>query len=160
MHKVMTGVTDDVPQWSLPLTGGNTWIWAWVSYQGQLLQWSPPMVSGNTRRAVDVALLKITPQWSPPVTGGTTCGTTGTSLVPEASRTGARQAPAGTPERDPDADPDRVRAAMEPAIDRREQPVTGAMEPAGDGRERPDRAARRPGDLVAAVEPTVGRQGH
>ena len=48
MHKVMTGVTDDVPQWSPPLNGGSTIMVNAAQTQEIAPQWSPPPNGGST----------------------------------------------------------------------------------------------------------------
>ena len=78
------------------MKGGRTTL---TAVSGTLLtfapQWSPPMKGGRTRRARDSPVLRDGPQWSPPMKGG---------------RTGRR-----------DVGPAHcIRAAMEPAYERRE----------------------------------------
>ena len=58
-------------------------------------QWSPPLNGGSTIAQAHVALLKFQPQWSPPLNGGSTA----LDLLGPVRRS---------------------RAAMEPAVERRE----------------------------------------
>ena len=99
MHKVTTGVTDDVPQWSPPLDGGSNGTVLANAWAGQraamepagerreqpfnilgniqlndVPQWSPPVNGGNTGVTHSAQFAPAVPQWSPPVNGGSRKG--------------------------------------------------------------------------------------
>ena len=61
------------PQWSPPVTGGNTARETGVYVFPRFLpQWSPPVTGGNTPITAWLFAAATLPQWSPPVTGGNT----------------------------------------------------------------------------------------
>ena len=98
MHKMMTGVTDDVPQWSPPVNGGSTRYHAMAHGHYYGPQWSPPVNGGSTHYHAMAHGHYYGPQWSPPVNGGSSRPV---QFIPDLA-----------------AD-----AAMEPAAERREQPA-------------------------------------
>ncbi len=110
------------PQWSPPWNGGNTPGLTHRPRRSQVPQWSPPWNGGNTGRdALGAGVRLSKPQWSPPWNGGNTC-LYAWSPACDRRRNGARLGMAGTP-----AVPHRAclrRAAMEPALEWREHPMT------------------------------------
>ena len=94
-HPTQIVLDEDIkePQWSPPVTGGNTWLITTTA--GNTPQWSPPLTGGEhpelprqprlfLRAAIEPAILRagvptgqrgilaiwFKPQWSPPLTGG------------------------------------------------------------------------------------------
>ena len=94
MHTVMTGVTEDVPQWSPPVSAGHRVTQDTHSDQIFLPQWSPPLTrreypvparhqsvlreaamepplnGGSMQFAFEGLADDEEPQWSPPSIGG------------------------------------------------------------------------------------------
>jgi len=107
-------------------------------------QWSPPLIGGSTRACWRACIRFAWPQWSPPLIGGST------------DQLEIWAVPSG-------------KAAMEPAVDRREHPGprrerrgfhAAAMEPAVDRREHDVPGGPAGTGVRAAMEPAVDRREH